>query len=47
LAIVGVIFLMIETVCTGFADEENREDQDSLCSIGFIIFDGLLLFTSD
>ncbi|CAF1174467.1 unnamed protein product [Rotaria sordida] len=46
-AIIDVIFLMIETVCTGFAGEENREDQESLCSIVFIAFDGLLLFTSD
>jgi len=50
LAIVGVIFLLIGTICTGFADEENCEDREirwlSYCSAISIALGGLLLFTS-
>ncbi|CAF2936537.1 unnamed protein product [Rotaria sp. Silwood2] len=50
LAIVGVIFLVFETVCTNFANEENYEDHEtrwlSYCSAISLAFDGLLLFTS-
>ncbi|CAF3672573.1 unnamed protein product [Rotaria socialis] len=50
LAIVGVIFLIIGTVCTGFADEEKCYDRQanllSYCSAIFVALGGLLLFTS-
>ncbi|CAF5033190.1 unnamed protein product, partial [Rotaria sp. Silwood1] len=50
LAIVGIICLVIGTVCTGFANEENCYNREAIwlfyCSAIFTGLGGLLLFTS-
>lgn len=50
LAIIGVIFVVVGIVCTGFADEESQDDRAiELLSYGSAIstgLGGLLLFTS-
>jgi len=50
LAIIGVIFLVIGTICTAFADEDNCHNRDtrwlSYCSAISVALSGLLLFTS-